>query len=97
MALAESAIEYSFLPSTSGTINVILKNRLNKLFNAVPPFDRQIKSFIKKANVKLQSFDIKKNLNKQDLREIRKYEINRIFIFKTENNRTNRCIKKILK
>jgi len=64
MASAEFTIEYSFLLSTSGTINVILKNRLNKLFNAALPFGRQIKSFIKGTNVKLQSFDIKKNLNK---------------------------------
>jgi len=53
MVLAEFAIEYSFLPNISGTVNVILKNRLNKLFNAALFFDRQIKSFVKRVNVKL--------------------------------------------
>jgi len=53
MASAKSAIEYSFLLSISGIVNVILKNKLNKLFNVALLFGRQTKSFVKKANVKL--------------------------------------------
>jgi len=52
MALAEFAIEYSFLLSISGTVNVTLKNKLNKLFNVILFFGRQTKSFVKKVNVK---------------------------------------------
>jgi len=104
--MASINIEYFFLPNPLNIVNVILKNKLNKLFKAVlfiiktnekTPADRIIKSFIKKGKVKLESFNIKKNLNKKDLREIKEYEINRILIFKTEDSRTNRCIKKILK
>jgi len=96
MASAESAIEYPSLPSTSGTVNVTSKNRSDKLFNAAPPFGRQTKSSAKGVNVKLQSLGAEKNLNKQDLREAREYEINRILTFKTEDGRTDRCIKKAL-
>jgi len=52
MALAEFIIEYLFLLNISSTVNVILKNKLNKLFNVAPPFGRQTKSFIKRVNVK---------------------------------------------
>jgi len=99
-------IEYFFLPSPSGIINVILKNKLNKLFKVIffitginekVPANQITKLFIKRGKIKLESFGTKKNLNKKNLREIKKYEINRIFIFRTEDGRTNRCIKKVLK
>jgi len=104
MALAN--IEYSFLLNLSNTVNVIPKNKSNELFKVAlsvikisekTPANRIIKFFIKGGKVKLESLGAEKNLNKKDLRETKKYEINRIFIFKTENNRTNRCIKKALK
>jgi len=59
--------------------------------------DRMTKSFRKGINIKLQFLNAKKNLNKQNLRETKKYEINRIFIFKIEDGRINHCIKKVLK
>lgn len=99
--MASANIEYPSLPSPSGTVNVIPKNRLDELIKAAPsvtgasegaPAGRVTRSSAKGANVKLQSLGAEENLNKQDLREAREYEINRILAFKTEDGRTNRCV-----
>jgi len=105
MASAKPTIEYPPLSSTSGTENVTSNNKSDELSKAAPsltksseevPAGRLTRSSAKGANIQLQSLGAEENLNKQELRKAREYEINRLLALKSKDGRTDRCVEEAL-